>query len=250
MVKNIIKLLSEGKTFASDQEFLEEINSVGKALGMDFRLEFSLKNKIGKVKITKVEKSEFVFGESEDVSVKDEKNTFENEDKTDFVPEEQSNTEDGICFLIDAEERKCPECKKEYKHKKSLKTHLEQMHSIFVSDEIQCNDCDETFLPGQMRQHIRNSHTTSYECKDCGKAFISNSKLRRHQLVHTKETPFGCTFEGCEKRFSLDFNLRTHLKLHTGERPFVCRTENCKKSFTQFINLKTHMTSHSRKKSI
>ena len=59
-------------------------------------------------------------------------------------------------------------------------------------------------------------------CTKCGKAFISASKQKRHNLVHTREKPFHCSFEGCGKRFSLDFNLMVHKRVHTGDRPYAC----------------------------
>jgi len=77
-----------------------------------------------------------------------------------------------------------------------------------------------------------------FQCKICRKSFKDNSKLRRHQLVHTGERPFTCPY--CEKCFSIDFNLKTHIRIHTGEKPYKCSFPGCTKSFNQSGNLKSH----------
>ena len=50
----------------------------------------------------------------------------------------------------------------------------------------------------------------SHFCDDCGKAFVSISKLARHKVVHSKVKGWSCS--GCGTAFSQKSALTVHLK--------------------------------------
>lgn len=99
-----------------------------------------------------------------------------------------------------------------------------------------CQICKE-MLPSieELKEHY-NGHKT-HICEHCGAAFIKNSYLRDHLLVHTSVKRYTCDI--CGKKFKYRNGLAVHRNIHVNFRGFMCDT--CGQGFNAKSTLKTHM---------
>ncbi|NXF93755.1 ZNF71 factor, partial [Eubucco bourcierii] len=51
-----------------------------------------------------------------------------------------------------------------------------------------------------------------YSCGDCGKSFVTSSKLNYHRRIHTGERPYSCG--DCGKSFATTSHLKRHCTIH------------------------------------
>ena len=79
-----------------------------------------------------------------------------------------------------------PECVQTYRVEKTLRRHIEAIHS----------------------------ETKKFQCQFCHKNMSSAQNLREHVYIHTGERPYICTESGCFARFRQGSQLSAHKKVH------------------------------------
>ncbi|KAK1900545.1 Zinc finger protein 227 [Dissostichus eleginoides] len=184
----------------------------------------------------------------------------------DQCPRRFRNTETFEYHLLRHEERKyatlkCPLCEKMFKTQMHLKTH-QMVHTD--TRPFTCSTCEKAFKT----KHSLQAHQ-SFMCDLCGKTFLYNCQLQKHQKAthderhgqvvrrRTREkgnrrviyrrdrtsvdvTPFSC--KTCRKGFDSAGSLRRHEQIHTGQRQHTCPT--CGKSFFYKATYDYHQRIH------
>ncbi|XP_020294563.1 uncharacterized protein LOC109860105 [Pseudomyrmex gracilis] len=81
--------------------------------------------------------------------------------------------------------------------------------------------------------------------EECGWAFYSEFKLKRHKETHLKRKDHVC--EVCNRRFTTVYNLWSHEKLHSRPNRIVCQVPECGEKFQTKRALELHMKSHDQR---
>ncbi|KAM4606329.1 zinc finger and BTB domain-containing protein 14 isoform 2-T2 [Polymixia lowei] len=93
-------------------------------------------------------------------------------------------------------------------------------------------------------EYLLYGHREQLACQVCGKSFLDENRLRKHEKLHSADRPFVC--EICSKAFTTHAHLKEHLKIHTGFKPYRC--DVCGKSFIRAPDLKKHERVHSNER--
>ena len=128
---------------------------------------------------------------------------------------------------------KCEVCLKHFKHKVSLDSHMQNMHTLDKNDNnFLCKVCSEEFsvkyalknhiaevhilpekLISQNLKQIKNSHE-KLKCTDCNTTFSSKDGARSHyKRLHVARTDgiiFICKL--CNEEFTMKYLLKNHLQ--------------------------------------
>ncbi|VVC26530.1 Hypothetical protein CINCED_3A000939 [Cinara cedri] len=105
-----------------------------------------------------------------------------------------------------------------------------------------CTVCSETFTKfNDLILHESTVHSDipkKFNCKTCGKLFVSQENLDIHEIVH-REKLFQCKL--CEKKFTNKKTLGSHMNIHIGL--YTC--QKCDYKAPTLYNLNMHAMIHS-----
>ena len=92
----------------------------------------------------------------------------------------------------------CKICDESFRSKKTLKYHNQSNHNKL----IKCKSCDKTFEKNcDLELHFNENHDSAehLECVKCGKRFVLEWRLKKHQEIHTNQNIRKCHYFNNQK---------------------------------------------------
>ena len=134
----------------------------------------------------------------------------------------------------------CKYCGRRFKRNPHCTRH-ERIH-MGIKKSLSTVDVTEQKEPMKLNQGEKSSTACKYNeirfiCKVCGKGFHWQSKLKKHNTLHTGEKNFPCQY--CGRRFRGSGHRTSHEKIHIGIKKYKCIF--CWALFMRRDNLIVHM---------
>ncbi|XP_033214604.1 zinc finger protein 311-like isoform X2 [Belonocnema kinseyi] len=115
----------------------------------------------------------------------------------------------------------CDLCPKRYPDQNSLARH----RKTHTGNRFQCLECHKSFQnPNVLRRHLsqHNPNSKPLPCIYCGRRFLDQVNLDRHELSHRAAEKTNHPCDVCHKVFMNASDLNLHLKTHDPDRKFDC----------------------------
>ncbi|PFH57297.1 hypothetical protein XA68_15245 [Ophiocordyceps unilateralis] len=136
-----------------------------------------------------------------------------------------------------------PGCSKTFNRPARLRDHLNS-HSDYRPFKCSYDGCDKNYVVSKhLKQHVKAAHTQElkYLCPrpDCGKSFVTGTRLRRHQAVHEGADRFRCA--DCGQSFRKKETLHKHVrKEHLHMPAHECPDAECTEAFDTKPSMRRH----------